>query len=436
MSQQKLSDKSIDSNAESSLQNISINPQNNIIALPLTQRSQTFEQHPGYIQISALRHFAEMTKTPDPFFTVHDSIAGATSLIQGETFINFASYNYLGLNGHPRVSQAAKLAIEQYGTSVSASRIVSGERPIYKALENALATLCDTEAALTYVSGHATNVTALGYLFGPDDLIIHDKLAHNSILQGIKLSRADRIGFNHNDLNNLEKKLSRTRHKYKTVLIVVEGLYSMDGDFPDLSALIAIKQKWGCLLMVDDAHGLGVLGHRGFGIREHFNVKGSDVDIWTGTLSKTLASAGGYIAGSHALIDNLKFFSPGFLYSVGLPPSNAAAALAALEVMIEEPQRVARLQAISRYFLERAQDAEMDIGSALGFGIIPAIVGDPIHAVTIARKLDMQGIHAKPIIYPAVGDQAARIRFFMCSEHTTQMVDQAINAWSDVISSQ
>ena len=411
-------------------QNSSTRSANNITLLPVIQRSRTFEQHPGYIQVSALRHYAEMTQIPDPFFTVHDAVAGATSLIHGEKFVNFASYNYLDLNGHPRVSQAAQLAIEQYGTSVSASRIVSGERPIHQALESALAKVCDTESALTYVSGHATNVTALGYLFGPDDLIIHDKLAHNSILQGIRLSRADRIGFLHNDLADLEKKLTRMRHKYKTVLIVVEGLYSMDGDFPDLTALVALKEKWGCLLMVDDAHGLGVLGKNGLGIREHFNLKGSDVDIWTGTLSKTLASAGGYIAGSHALIDNLKFFSPGFLYSVGLPPPNAAAAHAALQVMQEEPQRVSRLQAISQYFLERAQDAELDTGSAMGFAIVPAIVGDPIHAVTIARKLETQGIHAKPIIYPAVGDQAARIRFFMCSEHTTQMVDQAIEAWS------
>lgn len=434
MSKPKLAESSIQIGIKPTQSSRISSAENNVRTLPLVQRSRTFEQHPGYIQVNALRHYAEMTQTPDPFFTVHDAIAGATSFIQGETYVNFASYNYLGLNGHPRVSLAAKLAIEQYGTSVSASRLVSGERPIHQALEGALATLCDTEAALTYVSGHATNVTALGYLFGPDDLIIHDKLAHNSILQGIKLSRADRISFIHNDLADLEKRLGRMRHKYKTVLIVVEGLYSMDGDFPDLAALVALKEKWGCLLMVDDAHGLGVLGAKGFGIRDHFNLKGADVDIWTGTLSKTLASAGGYIAGSHALIDNLKFFSPGFLYSVGLPPPNAAAAFAALEIMREEPQRVQRLQAISQYFLERARDVDMDTHSAMGFAIIPAIVGDPIQAVTISRKLESYGIHAKPIIYPAVADQAARIRFFMSSEHTTQMVDQAIDAWCTVTS--
>jgi 8-amino-7-oxononanoate synthase len=406
----------------------------NVTVFNATHRSQYFDNHPGFLQVKALRYYAQVTDTPNPFFTVHDSIAGATTSIDGKEFFNFSSYNYLGLNGDPRVIAAAKTAIDQFGTSVSASRIVSGERPIHQLLESALASLYDSDAALTYVSGHATNVSVLGYLFGPDDLIIHDKLSHNSILQGIKLSRADRISFTHNDLTDLEKRLTRMRHKYKTVLIIVEGLYSMDGDFPDLAALVALKEKWGCLLMVDDAHGLGVLGKRGLGIREHFNLKGSDVDIWTGTLSKTLASAGGYIAGSHALIDNLKFFSPGFLYSVGLPPPSAAAAFAALEIMLAEPQRVTRLQAISQYFLTRAKDVDINIGSAMGFAIIPAMIGDPLQAVTISRKLECQGIHAKPIIYPAVGDQAARIRFFMCCEHTTQIVDQAIDAWCTVMS--
>ena len=408
--------------------------ESNVTVLNTHHRSRTFEEHPGYLQVNALRHFAQIMKTSDPFFAVHDSISNATACLNGQEFINYASYNYLGLNGHPQVSAAAKAAIDQFGTSVSASRIVSGERSIHQILENALASLCDTEAALTYVSGHATNVNTIGYLFGPDDLIIHDKLAHNSILQGIKLSRADRLSFIHNDLDDLAKKLARTRHKYKTVLIIVEGLYSMDGDFPDLAALVSVKERWGCMLMVDDAHGLGVLGKNGHGIREHYGLKGSDVDIWTGTLSKTLASAGGYVAGSHALIDNLKFFSPGFLYSVGLPPPNAAAAIAALDIMLREPQRVERLQSISQYFMSRAREVDMDIGTAMGFAIIPAIVGDPIQAVTISQRLESQGIHAKPIIYPAVRDQSARIRFFLCCDHTTQMVDQTIDAWQIAIS--
>jgi 8-amino-7-oxononanoate synthase len=414
-------------------QHLSDSLKSNVTILKKTHSSQPFEQHPGFLKVNALRQYAQITDTANPFFTVHDSIANATTSIDGKDLYNFASYNYLGLNGHPSVTAAAKAAIDQFGTSVSASRIVSGERPFHQALENALASLCDCEAALTYVSGHATNVTALGYLFGPDDLIMHDKLAHNSILQGIRLSQADRIGFKHNDLEDLENRLKRVRHKYKNVLIVVEGLYSMDGDIPDLPVLVQIKEKWGCLLMVDDAHGLGVLGQKGLGIREHFNLKGSCVDIWTGTLSKTLASSGGYIAGSQALIDNLKFFSPGFLYSVGLPPPNAAAALAALKILHQEPQRVMKLQAIGKYFLERTSEIEMDTGHAIGFGIIPAILGCPLKAITISSTLKSRGIHAMPIFYPAVAEHSARIRFFLSCEHTMQMVDQTIEAWNIAI---
>lgn len=403
------------------------------VVLPITKRSRSFEAHPGYLQMLALRQYADCASIEDPFFTLHEGIASATTQVQGQSKINFASYNYLGLNGDPRVSDAAKRSIDAYGTSVSASRLVSGERPLHQQLEKALARINDTEAALTFVSGHATNVTVLGYLFGPDDLIIHDKLIHNSVLQGIRLSGADRIGFTHNDLDDLEKKLIRVRHKYQNVLIVVEGLYSMDGDFPALDALVELKNRWGCLLMVDDAHGLGVLGKTGMGIREHFSLRGADIDIWMGTLSKTLASTGGYIAGSRALIDNLKFSSPGFLYSVGLPPPNAAAALAAIEILQSEPERVAQLQAISRYVFEQAKERDIDTGTAMGYAILPAIVGDPIVAVKVAQTLDREGVHAKPIIYPAVSDQTARIRFFISSEHTREMIDLTMQAWDKAI---
>lgn len=403
------------------------------VILPITKRSRPFETHPSYLQMLAMRQFAKGASIEDPFFTVHEGIATATTKVQGQSKINFASYNYLGLNGDPRVSEAAKRSIDRYGTSVSASRLVSGERPLHQLLENALARINDTEAALSFVSGHATNVTVLGYLFGPDDLIIHDKLVHNSVLQGIRLSGADRIGFAHNDLDDLEKKLIRVRHKYQNVLIVVEGLYSMDGDYPALDELVELKNRWGCLLMVDDAHGLGVLGKTGLGIREHFSLRGGDVDIWMGTLSKTLASTGGYIAGSQALIDNLKFASPGFLYSVGLPPPNAAAALAAIEILQSEPDRVARLQTISRYFFDRASEHDIDTGTAMGSAILPAILGDPIVAVRVAQALDKQGVHAKPIIYPAVSDQTARIRFFISSDHTREMIDLTMQAWDEAM---
>lgn len=404
----------------------------NAIPFPATRRSRPFEEHPGYLQMQALRMYADMAGIPDPFFSVQEGRPCALVQGNGRSLINFSSYNYLGLNGDTRVSQAAVEAIQTLGTSVSASRLVSGEREIHGELEQALAAAHDCEAALTFVSGHATNVTVLGYLYDADDLILHDKLAHNSILQGIRLSGADRVSFKHNDLDDLEKKLQRARHKYRNVLIITEGLYSMDGDFPDLRRLVDIKHRWGCQLMVDDAHGLGVMGATGLGVREHFGLKGSDVDLWMGTLSKTLASAGGYVAGSKVLIDMLRFWAPGFLYSVGLPPPATAAALAALRIMLAEPERVKRLQQISRYFLEQAHANDMDTGSCMGYAIVPAMMGDPRLAVLASEALNEHGILAKPIIYPAVADQSARLRFFISCDHTKQMVDETMSAWREV----
>ena len=405
----------------------------NAIPFPAIRRSRPFNEHPAYLEMQALRQYAEMAGLQDPFFATQDGFPCALVHHQGHRLINFSSYNYLGLNGDRRVSQAAIEAIQSMGTSVSASRLVSGEREIHGELEQALAEAHDCEAALTFVSGHATNVTVIGYLYDADDLILHDKLAHNSILKGIRLSGADRVSFKHNDLDDLEQKLQRTRHRYRNVLIITEGLYSMDGDFPDLERLVQIKRRWGCQLMVDDAHGLGVMGSTGLGVREHFGLKGSDIDIWMGTLSKTLASTGGYIAGSKVLIDLLRFRAPGFLYSVGLAPPATAAALAALRIMRAEPERVQRLQQISRYFLEQARTNDMNTGTCMGYAIVPTIMGDPRIAVLASEALKERGILAKPIMYPAVADQSARLRFFISCDHTTQMVDEAMKAWRDVL---
>jgi 8-amino-7-oxononanoate synthase len=404
-----------------------------VTPLPVFEHTRAFDKHPGYIQMMAIRHYAEEAGIADPFFAVHNGHAKALTQVNGQSLVNYSSYNYLGLNGDPRVGQACLEAIEQYGTSVSASRLVSGERAIHQELEQALAEANDCESALTFVSGHATNVTILGYLYNADDLIVHDKLAHNSILQGIRLSGADRLGFKHNDFDDLQQKLSKVRHKYRNVLIIVEGLYSMDGDVPDLPTLVDIKRQWGCHLMVDDAHGLGVLGKTGLGIREHFGLRGDDIDILTGTLSKTLASAGGYVAGSSVLIDTLRFWSPGFLYSVGLPPPATAAALAALRILQAEPERVQRLQHISQYFLNQASELDMNTGTCQGFAIVPAIIGDPRLAVLASQSFEKHGVHVKPIIYPAVSDQSARLRFFISCDHTEAMVDQTLEAWSEVL---
>ncbi len=388
----------------------------------------SFQQHPGYQQLQIIRKGSVKLGVSNPFFRVHDGIAGATTVIDGRQYLNFASYNYLGLSGHPRVCEAAKNTIDQYGTSVSASRLVSGERAIHRQLESAIADLYGVDAAVVLVSGHATNVTTIGYLFGANDLILHDELIHNSTLVGAHLSGAKRLPFPHNDYAALDAILSQQRPHYQRVLIVLEGLYSMDGDYPDLPQFVAIKKQHKAFLMVDEAHSLGVLGDNGLGIREHFGVDGKDVDIWMGTLSKSLAACGGYIAGESALIEHLKYLAPGFLYSVGMPPQVAAPALEALRILLEEPQRSQRLKALSAYFLAQAKTAGIDTGLSQGYAIVAAITGSSLRAGRLSQALFEQGINVQPILYPAVPEKSARLRFFICCDHTEQQIDQTIAA--------
>jgi len=372
---------------------------------------------PVMAELALLHRAADKLGLQTPYFREHAGIAGAVTHIGNRDYDNFASYNYLGLNGDPRVVQAAKDAIDRYGTSVSASRLVSGERPLHRVLERELAAIHGCEDCLTMVSGHATNVTVIGHLVDREDVILHDSLGHNSIVQGALLSGSRRVAFPHNDLDELERLLAAVRPRAKRALVIVEGHYSMDGDVPDLARLVAIARRWRASLMVDEAHALGVLGPRGHGIAEHAGVDPGEVDVWMGTLSKTLCGSGGYIAGSAALIDYLRHSAPGFVYSVGLSPPIAAAALTALRLMQAEPWRTERLQANGRCFLDAARGAGLDTGASIGAAIVPLMVGSSIRAARLAQMLFEAGINVQPIIYPAVPEQAARLRFFLSALH-------------------
>ncbi len=387
-----------------------------------------FDMHPGYQQLRIIADGAAQLGIGSPFFKQHEATAGARTRIGGREYLNFSSYNYLGLSGHPQVAAAAKAAIDRYGTSVSASRAVSGERPLHRQLENALAEAYGTEDAVVFVSGHATNVTTIGYLFGPRDLILHDELIHNCTLQGIALAGARRLPFAHNNWEALEALLAQHRHQFERVLIVIEGIYSMDGDFPELPRFIDIKRRHKAFLMIDEAHSFGVMGATGLGIREHFGLKGGDVDIWMGTLSKALAGCGGYIAGETALIEHLKFLAPGFLYSVGMAPPLAAASLAALECLRREPERAAALRERGALFLELALASGIDTGTSAGLAVIPAIVGSSTRAARLSAALFERGINVQPILYPAVPEKLARLRFFMSCEHSEGDIRSAVEA--------
>lgn len=388
-----------------------------------------FDQHPGYLQMQMLQKSSRMFGVSSPFFRVHEGLAGATTCINNREMLNFASYNYLELSGHPTVNRAGIEALERYGSSVSASRIVSGERPVHQALEERIAELYDAEDAVVFVSGHATNVSTLGYLFGPKDLIVHDELIHNSSLVGAQLSGAKRLSFPHNDLDALELLLKTHRRQFQRVVIVVEGLYSMDGDIPDLPRLVTLKKAHQSFLMVDEAHSLGTLGKTGLGLREHFAVPSQDVDIWMGTLSKALAGCGGYIAGSKPLVELLRYMAPGFLYSVGIPAQVAAPSMAAIELLQAEPERVTGLQQISAYFLAQLHKHGFDTGHrCAGTAIVPVLTGSSLNAARLSEALLAKGINVQPIFYPAVPEKSARLRFFLSCGHSKAQIDTTITA--------
>jgi 8-amino-7-oxononanoate synthase len=380
----------------------------------------------AYREIRLIEEAAEYLGIGDPFFRVHEGIAGAETLIGNRSYLNFASYNYVGLNGDPRIADAAKAAIDRYGTSVSASRPVSGERPIHRELERALARVHGAEDSIALVSGHATNVTVIGHLLGRNDVIVHDALIHNSIVQGAMLSGARRVSFRHLDPEAADKALAEARPRHGRALLVIEGHYSMDGDVPDLAAFVAVARRHRAWLMVDEAHALGVLGPRGLGSADRAGIDPGEIDIWMGTLSKSLVSCGGYIAGRQDLIDYLKRMAPGFVFSVGIAPPSAAAALSALEILEQEPDRVRRLNERAGLFLELARAAGLDTGGSVGAAIVPIITGSSIRAARLSQAMFQRGVNVQPILYPAVPEGSARLRFFLTAEHTEEQVRRAV----------
>lgn len=387
-----------------------------------------FSQMPEYRKLKQTMRLLQATGMPNPYFSVHESVARDTTRIGGRELISFATYNYIAMSGDPVVNAAAKDAIDRYGTSVSASRLVSGEKPVHRELEQGIADFIGVDDSIVFVGGHSTNETTIGHLVGAGDLIAHDTLAHNSIIQGALLSGARRRPFPHNDWRALNTLLTETRHEYRRVLVAIEGVYSMDGDFPDLPKFIEVKQKHKAILLVDEAHSIGTLGKTGRGIGEHFGVNPRDVDLWMGTLSKTFGSCGGYIAGCKEVVEYLKYTAPGFVFSVGIPPASAAAALASLKLLQAEPQRVAKVQANSRLFLQLAKAKGLNIGMSNNTPVVPVILGSSIHSLQLSRALFERGINVQPILYPAVEEEKARLRFFITSAHSPEQIRFTVDA--------
>ncbi len=386
-----------------------------------------FEDTPEYQAFHKRQQALKADGASNPYFVCHDSPLRDTSLMAGQEVLNFGSYNYVGMSGRPEVEEAAKKAIDQYGTSASGSRLLAGEKSLYQELERELADWKHAESCLVLVGGHSTNVTVVGNFCGKNDLIVYDALAHNSIEQGCRLSRATAKPFPHNDPAALESILRTQRGKFAKVLIVIEGAYSMDGDIANVPAFVALKKQYGCFLMVDEAHSACVIGETGGGVDEYFHLNHDDIDIKMGTLSKGLGTCGGYLAGPRSIIEYLRYNLPGFVFSVGISPPLAAATLESVRLLRHEPSIMADMRRNIRCFVEEAKKRRLDICLAGETAIIPVLIGSDEDAFELSNRLRARGVFVPPAVYPAVPKNKARLRFCVISEHKPEQIVRALD---------
>ena len=314
-----------------------------------------------------------------------------------------------------------------FGVGALASRLVGGERSLHHLLEEAVARFIGADSVLTLVSGYLANVTTIAHLLGSRDALFIDELSHNSIVSGAKSAVAETIVFRHNDLDHLQFLLSERRDDYRNVLIVAEGLYSMDGDIADLPRLVDLKERHNAWLLIDEAHSLGVLGDDGRGLCEYCGVDPQRVDLMIGTLSKSLASCGGFIAGKAAVIEWLRYTLPGFVYSVGLSPVISAAAATALQLMQDEKWRLKKLRDNAELFVRLAREAGLDTGPAIGRGVVPILFADSLETLDASRQLMANGFYVPPIIQIGVPKDQPRLRFFISASHTDDDIRAVID---------
>ena len=402
------------------------------------QKEKGLEDHGGHvfpecIALEERLRGLEAAGLDNPFLFANERVENRVARIGGRDVISFTSFDYLGLAGHPEVTRAAKAAIDQFGCSASASRMVGGNNTILDELDAELARFLGTERAVVFPCGYGTNASVFNHLFGEGDLILYDELAHNSIMQGANASKAGRRSFRHNDHEQLDSLLRDLRPQYRRVVVAIEGVYSMDGDYPDLPKFIAAKKRHDALLYVDEAHSLGTMGPGGRGICDFFGVDPSEGDLWMGTISKALGAGGGYLAGHERLIRYLGYTTPAFVFSTACSPPNAAAALEGLRVIQREPWRVTRLRERSELFLKLANDCNLDTGSSCDTPVIPVILGSSSRAILVSQMLLERGINARPILYPAVREVAARVRFFLTAEHTEEQIIHTVEMLAQVV---
>lgn len=386
-----------------------------------------FAHWPEIAELQQRQQELASMNVPNPYFTLHEGINSDTTVIGGRSFINFSSNNYLGVCEDPFVLSSINKAISTFGSSVSASRIITGERPVHLDLEKEIADFFGQEAALTFVGGNTANVSTVGHLFGKNDLILYDELAHNSLLQGAELSGAATRPFKHNDFREADHILGKVRQNYSRVLLFTEGIFSMDGDIAPLHEFVTLKQKYKAMLMVDECLSAGILGKTGRGICEYHGIDTREVDILMGGLSKAFGSCGGFIAGSKALINYLKYTTPGFIYTTGMTPANAAAALASIRLLRKEPQRLSTLYDNVSHFINLLEKEGFKIGLSKDTPVVPVHIGDETVCLQMYAGLNEAGINVQPILYPGVPPNSARLRFFVSTQHKKSQLELTVN---------
>ena len=377
-------------------------------------------------RISATNERAKRMKDNETFFYMKsiEGLSGAHTQIDGREMLMFASYNYLGLISHPEVKEAAKKAIDEYGTGAAGVRFLAGTTRAHEDLEKKIARFKKADDAVTYSSGYVTNLAALTTLCQRGDLVIMDKLVHASIIDGCLLSGANHRSFLHNDMESLERILTQS-YNYQNKLIVIDAVYSMDGDIANLPEISRLAKKYKAKLMVDEAHSIGVIGKTGHGIEEHFGLENS-IDIYMGTLSKTIPAIGGYLAGDKDLISFLKLSSRPFIFSASLPPVAVITAKTCFEVIEREPELTMQLQKNMKQFKEGLQEMGYDTGNS-ETAIVPIMVGDEERTLQLCKKVNDEGVFICPILFPAVPRGTNRLRAHVLATHTSEDIEKTLH---------
>lgn len=379
----------------------------------ILDKTTSFEELKMIKALGIYPYFREISSSQDPLVK-----------IEGKDVIMLGSNSYLGLTTHPEVKKAAVDAIEKYGTGCAGSRFLNGTLDIHRKLEEELAELVGKERALVFSTGFQTNLGTISALAGKGEYVITDKLNHASIIDGARLSFGKMVKFNHNDMEDLEKSFKNLPRE-KGKLMVVDGVFSMEGDIAKLPEIVTLCKKYGSALMVDDAHGIGVLGKNGSGTSDHFGLS-DDVQIIMGTFSKSLASLGGFIASDEDTIEYLKHVSRALMFSASMPPGNVSAVRAALQIMLREPERIERLWKNTGRMIEGLEQLGFDTGSS-ETPIIPVRIGDTVRTFTACIKLQEEGVFVNPVVAPAVPEGDCLIRVSLMATHTFEHIDSALS---------